>query len=50
MIYLERAIADGHATLSDNGKLEKITYLAVNHTERYSDPEETSTRPNTGRS
>lgn len=38
--YLERALKDGHAERKGEGKNEKITYVAVNHTERYSDPEE----------
>ncbi len=38
--YLERAIKDGHAKRTGEGKTEKIVYLAVNHTERYNDPEE----------
>ena len=40
MSYLERAIADGHAKLTGEGKQQKILYVAVNHTERYADPEE----------
>ncbi len=40
MSYLDRAIADGHAKLSGEGKQQKITYVAVNHTERYADLEE----------
>ncbi len=40
MTFLERAIKDGHARRTGEGKSEKITYVAVNHTERYSDPEE----------
>ena len=40
MNYLARAIADGHAKLSGEGKQQKIIYVAVNHTERYADPEE----------
>ncbi|MCC6298474.1 MAG: restriction endonuclease subunit M [Anaerolineales bacterium] len=40
MTYLERAINDGHAKLTGEGKSEKITYLAVNHSEKYNDPEE----------
>lgn len=40
MTYLQRAIKDGHARLTGEGKSEKITYVAVNHTEKYSDPEE----------
>jgi type I restriction enzyme M protein len=40
MSYLERAITDGHAKLTGEGKQQKILYVAVNHTERYADPEE----------
>jgi type I restriction enzyme M protein len=40
MSYLERAVTDGHAKLSGEGKQQKILYVAVNHTERYADPEE----------
>ncbi len=40
MTYLERAINDGHAKFSGEGKQQKITYIAVNQTERYTDPEE----------
>jgi hypothetical protein len=40
MSYLERAIADGHAKLTGENKQQKILYVAVNHTERYADPEE----------
>ena len=40
MSYLERAISDGHAKLTGEGKQQKILYVAVNHTERYADPEE----------
>jgi type I restriction enzyme M protein len=40
MSFLERAIADGHAKLFGDGKQQKITCVAVNHTERYADPEE----------
>ncbi len=38
--YLERAIADGHVKFSGDGKQHKIYYVAEDHTERYSDPEE----------
>lgn len=38
--YLERAIEDGHAKFSGEGRTQKIIYLAVNHSERYADPEE----------
>jgi hypothetical protein len=40
MSYLERAITDGHAKFSGEGKQQKILYVAVNHTERYADSEE----------
>jgi len=40
MTYLERAVKDGHARISGEGKQRKIIYLAVNQTERYADPEE----------
>jgi hypothetical protein len=38
--FLDRAFADGHAKLTGEGKTQRIVYLAVNHSERYSDPEE----------
>lgn len=38
--YLDRAIRDGHAKLTGEGKGQRVVYLAVNHSERYSDPEE----------
>ncbi len=38
MAYLEQALREQHAKISNDGK--KITYLAVNHTEKYTDPEE----------
>jgi len=37
--YLDRAIKDGHVTLTGEGKSQKIIYVAVNHTERYNHPE-----------
>ena len=40
MTYLEKALKNGHARLSGAGKTEKITYVAINRTERYADPEE----------
>lgn len=40
MTYLERAIKDGHAKIAGEGKQQKILYLAINQTERFSDPEE----------
>jgi type I restriction enzyme M protein len=38
--YLEQAIEDGHAELSGEGKKERIHYIAAEHSERWSDPEE----------
>lgn len=38
--YLEKAIEDGHAKFSGEGKTQRIHYIAANHSERYSDPEE----------
>ncbi len=35
-----RAIRDGHLQLITSGKTEKIRYVAVNHSEKWSDPEE----------
>ena len=40
MTYLEKALKNEDAHLSGEGKAEKITYVAINHTERYADPEE----------
>lgn len=40
MTFLEQALRDGHAVLEGEGKRQKITYIAVNRTEFYSDPEE----------
>jgi type I restriction enzyme M protein len=40
MSYLEKAIKDRHVVLTGDGKKQKITYVAVNQTENYSDPEE----------
>ena len=37
---LTRAVADKHASVSDDGKRQKITYNAVNVTENFGDPEE----------
>ena len=37
---LERAFADGHLQLITSGKTEKIRYVAVNVSEKWSDPEE----------
>ena len=38
--YLEQAIEDGRAELSGEGKKERIHYIAAEHSERWSDPEE----------
>lgn len=38
--YLERAIEDGHARITGEGKNQRIHYVAANHFERWSDPEE----------
>ena len=40
MAYLERALTDGHARITKKGKKEVISYLAVDHSENFSDPEE----------
>ena len=40
MTYLEKALKDGHARLSGEGNAEKITYVEIDDTERYADPEE----------
>jgi type I restriction enzyme M protein len=40
MTYLERAIADGYVEVTNGGKRQKIRYIALNHIENYSDPEE----------
>lgn len=38
--YLERVVREGHAWVVGEGKEQKITYGAVEYSERYSDPEE----------
>jgi type I restriction enzyme M protein len=38
--FTDRALADGHLRLDTSGKTEKIVYVAANHAERWSDPEE----------
>ena len=38
--YFDQAIADGHAEIKGEGKKERIYYLAADHSERWSDPEE----------
>lgn len=40
MTYLQKAMDNGLIQLSGDGKQQKITYVVVNHTERYADPEE----------
>ena len=38
--YLDRALADGHAEFTGEGRNERIHYIAAGHSERWSDPEE----------
>ena len=38
--YLARALADGHAEIAGAGRNERIHYVAADHSERWSDPEE----------
>ena len=38
--FLEQAIAEGHAEITGEGKSERIRYIAADHSERWSDPEE----------
>jgi len=38
--YLLRALKDGHIQLITAGKTKKVRYVAVNHAEKWSDPEE----------
>lgn len=40
MTYLEKALQDGYAEIIDEGKKQRIIYKAIDHSERYSDPEE----------
>ncbi len=40
MTYLEQALKKGYAVLSGESSKQRITYSTVNHTERFSDPEE----------
>ncbi len=40
MAYLEKALLDGHAEITKRGNKEVIRYIAVDHTENFSDPEE----------
>ena len=38
--YIELALRDGLAELSGEGRSERIRYVAADHSERWSDPEE----------
>ena len=38
--YLERALHDGHAEISGEGQVERINYVAADHSELWGDPEE----------
>ena len=38
--FLQKAFTDGHLQLFISGRTEKIRYVAVNHAEKWSDPEE----------
>ena len=38
--YLDRALADGAAQISGEGRAERIRYIAADHSERWADPEE----------
>jgi len=38
--FLERAVTDGHAKFTGEGKTERSHYVAANHPERWADPEE----------
>ncbi len=40
MTFLERAVTEGHAKLTGEGKGERIHYVAASHSERWADPEE----------
>ena len=42
--FIERAVADGHAAITGEGKTERILYKAAAHSERWSDPEERNIR------
>ena len=39
-MFITRALHDGHAEIAGEGQKERIRYVAVNHSERWSDPEE----------
>ena len=38
--FLARALADGHAEFTGEGRNERIHYVAAMHSERWADPEE----------
>ncbi len=38
--YLDHAIDEGHAELTGDGRNQRIRYIAADHSERWSDPEE----------
>ena len=38
--YLQRAVTDGHAEITGEGRNERIRYMAADHAERWADPEE----------
>jgi type I restriction enzyme M protein len=38
--FIERALADGYAEITGEGKTERIRYKAAGHSERWADPEE----------
>ena len=38
--FLTRALADGHAEITGEGRNERIHYIAAGHSERWGDPEE----------
>jgi type I restriction enzyme M protein len=40
MTYFERALKDGHAVLDESGTKTRVTYVAVDRSEIYTDPEE----------
>jgi len=40
MSFLDEALKKGYAILGPEGNKQRITYVAVNHSERFSDPEE----------
>jgi type I restriction enzyme M protein len=38
--FIERALADGYAEITGEGKNQRVRYRAANHSERWADPEE----------